>query len=367
MNKDEANRFLLKLSNATKTFIQSRTLLESNLFPVRAYMAVGLYNLFENEYDLLRKVINKKKPEKLGAECKTVNSEINQKTQFSTIVGYLVGREQVIEDGNIDEYGDKEYDAEKIMFLLDYWTRFSKAYRNDGQILVNDSQGAISILNKRDVKRFNDDLLDNDAKNSENLLKLAAVIQSYLYLLNYESRGGVFNHGPYQVDDELLVFREFIHLQKNTYKTTLNDDFHYKNITMTLRLRDVDVNLNEVGTLFVDPINYADKITGFNIYSSNSDPKPINVDDINKVSNLLRNRILYLYRDINRWDRRDKIIAGALQYSDLTCYAKAANIDYRHGLSKGVEERYLPKMMRQVTHEFMNKFAETGKLFTLIE
>lgn len=367
MKKDEANKFLMKLSDATKTFIQSRTLLESNLFPVRAYMAVGLYNLFENEYDILRKVINKKKPEKLGTDCKTVNSEINQKTQFSTIVGYLVGREQVIQDGNIDDYGDKEFDAEKIMFLLDYWSRFSKTYRNDGQILVDDSKGAISILNKKDVKRFNEDLLDNDAKNIENLLKLAAVIQSYLYLLNYESRGGVFNHGPYQVDDELLIFREFIHLQKNTYKTILNDEFNYNNITITLRLKDVDVNLNEVGTLFVDPINYGDNITGFNIYSNNSDLKPIGIDNINKISNLLKNRILYLYRDINKWDRKDKIIAGALQYSDLTSYAKAANIKYRHGLSRAVEERYLPKMMRLVTHEFMNKFAETGKLFTLIE
>jgi len=367
MNKDEANRFLLKLSDATKTFIKSRTLLESNLFPVRAYMAVGLYNLFENEYDLLRKVISKKRPEKLGAECKTVNSEINQKTQFSTIVGYLVGREQVIQDGNLDEYGDKGFDAEKIMFLLDYWTKYSKTYRNDSNILVDDSQGEISILGKRDVKRFNEDLLDYDPKHVESLLKLSAVIQSYLYLLNYESRGGVFNHGPYEVDDELLVFREFIHLQKNTYKTTLNDDFSYNNITITLRLRDVDVSLNEVGTLFVDPVNYADKITGFNIYSSNSDPKPIKVDDVNRISNLLRNRILYLYRDINKWDRKDKIIAGALQYSDLSSYAKAANIKYRHGLSRGVEERYLPKMMRQVTHEFMNKFTETGKLFTLID
>jgi hypothetical protein len=278
-----------------------------------------------------------------------------------------VGREQVIQDGNIDDYGDQDYDAEKIMFLLDCWSKFSKTYRNDGRILVDDSRGVISILNKRDVKRFDEDLLDKDPRKIESLLKLAAVIQSYLYLLNYESRGGVFNHGPYEVGDEQLVFREFIHLQKNTYKTTFNDDFDYNNITITLRLKDVDVSLNEVGTLFVDPANYADRITGFNIYSSNSDPRPIAIDGVNRISTMLRNRIMYLYRDINKWDRKDKIIAGALQYSDLSCYAKAANIRYRHGLSRAVEERYLPKMMRQVTHEFMNRFTETGKLFTLIE
>jgi len=352
MEKDEANKLLMKLSDTTKTFIGSRTLLESNLFPVRAYMAVGLYNLFENEYDLLRKVIRKKDPENLGKDCKDINSEINQKTQFSTIVGYLVGREQVIQDGNIDDYGDREHDAEKILFLLDYWRRFSNNYRNDGNMLVDDSGGVISILNNKEVNWFNEDLLEVDAYDIENLLRFAATIQSYLYLLNYESRGGVFNHGPYEVDDELLVFREFI---------------HHNNILITLRLRDVKINLNEVGTLFVDPVDYTDKITGFNIYSNDGVLKQISVDEVNQISNQLRSRILDLYRNINRWDRRDKIIAGALQYSDLTCYANSVQIRYNHGLSERVESEYLPKMMNKVTHKVMNRFKEKGELFTLIE
>ncbi len=367
MEKDEANKLLMKLSDTTKTFIGSRTLLESNLFPVRAYMAVGLYNLFENEYDLLRKVIRKKDPENLGKDCKDINSEINQKTQFSTIVGYLVGREQVIQDGNIDDYGDREHDAEKILFLLDYWRRFSNNYRNDGNMLVDDSGGVISILNNKEVNWFNEDLLEVDAYDIENLLRFAATIQSYLYLLNYESRGGVFNHGPYEVDDELLVFREFIHLNKNTYKTEVKNNINYNNILITLRLRDVKINLNEVGTLFVDPVDYTDKITGFNIYSNDGVLKQISVDEVNQISNQLRSRILDLYRNINRWDRRDKIIAGALQYSDLTCYANSVQIRYNHGLSERVESEYLPKMMNKVTHKVMNRFKEKGELFTLIE
>lgn len=367
MNKDEANNILMNLSDTTKTFINSRTLLESNLFPVRAYMAVGLYNLFENEYDLLRKVTNKKRPEKLGKECKTINSEINQKTQFSTIVGYLVGREQVIQDGNINDYGDQEYDAEKIIFLLDYWKKFSENYRNDGQMLVDDSDGVISILGKKEVKWFNEDLRDVDTKNIENVLRLAATIQSYLYLLNYESRGGVFNQGPYEIDDELLIFREFIHLNKNTYKTDLKNKINYNTILITLKLKDVNVSLNEVGTLFVNPVDYTDKITGFNVYSNNGVLKKISIDEVNQISNQIKSRILDLYRSINKWGRKDKLIAGALQYSDLTCYADSAKIKYRHGLSKRVESVYLPKMMNLVTHKFMNKFREKGNLFTLIE
>lgn len=367
MEKDEANSILMKLSDTTKTFIGSRTLLESNLFPVRAYMAVGLYNLFENEYDLLRKVIRKKPPENLGKDCKTINSEINQKTQFSTIVGYLVGREQVIQDGNIDDYGDREHDAEKIIFLLDYWSKFSNNYRNDRQMLVDDSDGVISILNNKEVKWFNEELLDVDVDDIENLLRFAATIQSYLYLLNYESRGGVFNHGPYEVDDELLVFREFIHLNKNTYKTEVKNNINYNNILITLKLKDVNINLNEVGTLFVDPVDYTDKITGFNIYSNDGVLKQISVDEVNQISNQLRSRILDLYRNINKWDRRDKIIAGALQYSDLTCYANSVKISYNHGLSERVESEYLPKMMNKVTHKVMNRFREKGQLFTLIE
>jgi hypothetical protein len=282
-------------------------------------------------------------------------------------VGYLVGREQVIQDGNIDDYGDQEHDAEKILFLLDYWRRFSNNYRNDGNMLVDDSGGVISILNNKEVKWFNEDLLEVDAYDIETPLRFAATIQSYLYLLNYESRGGVFNHGPYEVDDDLLVFREFIHLNKNTYKTEVKNNINYNNILITLRLKDVNINLNEVGTLFVDPVDYTDKITGFNIYSNDGVLKQIGVDEVNKISNQIRSRILDLYRNINRWDRRDKIIAGALQYSDLTCYANSVKIRYNHGLSERVESEYLRKMMSKVTHEVMNKFREEGQLFTLIE
>ena len=136
---------------------------------------------------------------------------------------------------------------------------------------------------------------------------------------------------------------------------------------ITLRLKDVNINLNEVGTLFVDPVDYTDKITGFNIYSNDGVLKQISVGEVNQISNQLRSRILDLYRNINRWDRRDKIIAGALQYSDLTCYANSVKIRYKHGLSERVESEYLPKMMSKVTHKVMNKFREEGHLFTLIE
>lgn len=366
MNTRQTNEIINKLSGSTKNFIKSRTLLESSLFPVRSYMALGLYNLFENEYDLIREITKTASPKKIGKESKILNSEINQKTQFSIIVGYLVGREQVILDGNLEDYGGEDYDAEKIKFLFDFWLKFSKAYRNDGNLLVEDSDETISLLDEKVVDEVNEKLIAADAKKKKKILRMAAFLQSFLYLANYESRGGVFNHGPYDVGDEVLVIREFIHIGKHTYGDVSQAPPPYSNIAIGMRLKDSQIQINEVGTIQIEPVNYIDNITGINIFTRNSSLEEINLNQADKISKSAKSNMTKLFMEINEWDRRRKIIAGALQYSDLTSYAKIADIEYEHSLTERCYNDYLPEMMKKNAHEFMKKFSSREQLFSPI-
>ena len=366
MNNKEANNLINILSDATRNFIASRTLLESNLFPVRSYMALGLYNLFEQEYDLIKKITKKKTPEELGKESKKINSEINQKTQFSLIVGYLVGREQVIMDGNIDKYGDKEHDAKKINFLFDFWKRYSKTYRNDKKLLVRDSNDEILILDRNDVEEVNDDLISVDDETKNKILRMAAYFQSYLYLANFESRGGVFNHGPYPVDDEYLVVREFVHLGKNTYGDISQERFPLNNLAIAMRLKDVEIKINEIGTIFLDPVDYLDNIAAINLFTQEKTLKKVKTAIVDRFSKITRNNMMKLFLEIRKWSRRQKILAGALQYSDLTSYSKSADIDYKRGLTDECMELYLPQMIKRNAHPFMKKFSSKEQLFSPI-
>jgi len=329
-------------------------------------MALGLYNLFEQEYDLIKKITKKKTPEELGKESKKINSEINQKTQFSLIVGYLVGREQVIMDGNIDKYGDKEHDANKIKFLFDFWKRYSKTYRNDKKLLVHDSNDEILILDRKVVEEVNDDLIpvDNDTKNK--IIRMAAYFQSYLYLANFESRGGVFNHGPYPFDDEYLVIREFVHLGKNTYGDISQERFPLNNLAIAMRLKDVDIKINEIGTIFINPVDYLNNITAVSLFTQEKTIKIVKMAILDRFSKTTRNNMMKLFLEIRKWSRRQKILAGALQYSDLTSYLKAAGIHYNSGLTDKCTESYLPKMLSLNAHPFMKKFSSMEQLFSPI-
>lgn len=363
---EEANSLIERFSDAARSIVHSRTLLESTLFPVRSYMALGLYNLFEREYEVIKEIMRRKTAEEVGRAQKVLNSEINQKTQFSIIVGYLVGREQVILDGNLEEYGEEE-DAEKLKFLLDFWEKSTKVYRNDGNLLVTDSNGAIRILDDKTVDDLNEQLVPVSRDTKRKIKRMAALLQSYLYLANYESRGGVFNHGPYEVaGNEVLVVREFIHLGKHTYGKGVQTKPPYHNIAVVMRLKNTNVRFNEVGTIFTEPVDYIDNITALNMFTEQNSIQCVDVKRADAVSEFAEKVLMELFMEISKWNREKRIVAGALQYSDLSSYAKVAGVKYEHSLTERCLDYYLPKMLEIDAHPFMRKFSSTKQLFSPI-
>ena len=135
LSTDEANRLLIAFSDAAKQLIGRRTLLESHMFPVTTYVATGLYNLHEIGYEALREVTESAPPEEIGRLGRRFLSRINQKTHFSIILGYLVGREQRLMDE--DEYSTLgEDDAEQTRFMLNFFHKAVSNYRSDGKLFV---------------------------------------------------------------------------------------------------------------------------------------------------------------------------------------------------------------------------------------
>jgi len=367
MNKEKANDLIRKLANAARSLVRSRTLLESTLFPVRTYMALGLYNLYEKEYEVIKEVAKRKTPEKIGKSQKVLNAEVNQKTQFSIIVGYLVGREQIRMDGKLEEYGGEEEDAARLTFLLEFWERTTKAYRNDGKLLVGDSGGALKILDSPTVEELNNQLVSVGKQERDKIKRMIALLQSYLYLANYESRGGVFNHGPYPISkDERLVVREFIHLNKHTCDENLRTRSPYPNIAVVMRLKNTRVSFNEVGTMFTDPVNYMDNVTAINLFTNQGNIECVGVKEANALSEFAEKSTKELFTKIARWSHEKKIVAGALQYSDLSCYAKIGGVKYEHGLTERCINHYLPKMLEIKVHPFAERFSSRDQLFSQI-
>ncbi|MCK4779384.1 MAG: hypothetical protein KAT57_04315, partial [Candidatus Lokiarchaeota archaeon] len=66
MNVKEANEIIAHASELLDYQVSKRGLLESQLFPVTAYICVSFYNSYDILYDILKRVSEKATPEQIG-------------------------------------------------------------------------------------------------------------------------------------------------------------------------------------------------------------------------------------------------------------------------------------------------------------
>ncbi|MEM3648710.1 MAG: hypothetical protein QW506_06060, partial [Thermoproteota archaeon] len=76
MRVSEINEQIAHLSNVFLNIVTQRTLLESKLFPVNAYICVGFYQTYHHLYDVMKGVWSRITPEELAARSKTLLSPI---------------------------------------------------------------------------------------------------------------------------------------------------------------------------------------------------------------------------------------------------------------------------------------------------
>ena len=367
LSTDEVNRLLIAFSDAAKRLIGRRTLLESHMFPVTTYVATGLYNLHEIGYEALREVTESAPPEEIGRLGRRFLSRINQKTHFSIILGYLVGREQRLMDE--DEYSTLgEDDAEQTRFMLNFFHKAVSNYRSDGKLFVADGNGSIPILPEEALEGLNGSMFSIDEEARVSLRRTMALLQAYLFLSNCESRGNVFSHGPYGKNN--LIIREFTSLKSGPLADYLEISPPVKNLAVVLELGGMKPALDEVGTLYVDPPDYMDHVENIGLFTtSGSKIEPLPPSIISDVSQFAQRAQKALFYQAAKLDDRQKIVAGALQYSNLFPYYEAVGEPdaFTPHLGKRCQEIDLPKMISLRIHPFFNKFGEKPNLFTPLE
>ncbi|MCL4435804.1 MAG: hypothetical protein M1503_11600 [Thaumarchaeota archaeon] len=364
---DEANRLLIAFSDAAKRLIGRRTLLESHMFPVTTYVATGLYNLHEIGYESLREVTNSASPEEIGRLGRRLLSRINQKTHFSTILGYLVGREQRLMDKDVYSTLDED-DVEQTMFMLNFFQKVVSNYRSDDKLFVADGNGTIQILPEETLEDLSGSMLNIDQEARVNLRRMLALLQSYLFLSNCESRGNVFSHGPYGKNN--LIIREFTSLKSGPLADYLDISPPVKNLAVVLELGKMKPTMDEVGTLYVDQPDYMDQVENVGLFTvSGSKAEPLPASTINDVSQFAQRAQKTLFYKAAKLDDRQKIVAGALQYSNLFPYYEAVGEphSFTPHLGKRCQEIDLPKMISLRIHPFFNRFGEKPNLFTPLE
>jgi len=220
MGLAELNRCVSRFGEQQKAFMRSenRTSLRSVLFDVPRRSSLGWYCYYQKAPALLRELVEHVTPEEIGYGMKCLCSRPNYLQLSILMCSYFGARQQLIIDNGPGRGqpagGDR---LEDTRFVVDFWRRVCRQYRNDGSALPDPGKGTQEILPAADVQRLSGALTPFDEARHQSLRRLAATLELYAFILHGEQRDGLFAHGPYALGDgSELIVQEFNDL-KNEY------------------------------------------------------------------------------------------------------------------------------------------------------
>lgn len=326
----EANHWIRKVSDAWYWQCTTRTVQESKLFPVNAYISLSYYNAWYRYPGLLRKIDEAMPAEEIGDRAREVSSYVNLLTTGLISQFYLAARQLQIDMGLL-----RPTDAiDDVLFVMDFSRRLNLSYhRNHGHMLATDANNRAQILPERTVQVFHADAIGT--KPGDKLHRAVTAFQSaassYAFLKNAECRLGLHNSGPYRIaaSTEMLV-RDFIDLAECDlpWLDGIAADMDHNNLTMPVIMKDTHFNIvDDWGSFEAEPNYNQNNMVAVGLYTSDylSDGYlPVHMDSAGELADYLEHVLDLMVAATNRlwrvmaaWSRDQMIDAGLLVYSSV--------------------------------------------------
>ncbi len=215
----QLNRCIQRFGEQQKAFMRSenRTALRSVLFDVPRRSSLGWYCYYAKAPGLLRQLVEQLRPEDIGERMKRLCCRPNYLQLSILMCSFFGAREQLVLDNEHTAAGPLGAERlEDACFLVDFWRRVCRCYRNDGALLPDPDHGSQAILPPADSEGLESRLRPFDTDRHRQLRRLAATLELYAFILHGEQRDGLFAHGPYPLDDgSQLIVQEFNDLQND--------------------------------------------------------------------------------------------------------------------------------------------------------
>jgi hypothetical protein len=162
--------------------------------------------------------------------------------------------------------------------------------------------------------------------------RLNALLQSYLFLLWFDTRSGYQDTGPYRLDDgRVLLLRAFNGLGPTHFpwSEAIAGDLPYRDVLGAFVLDDVDLRVTDFGTSVTVPEDYLTRVVEFALFDvSDGAPRAIDEAGRDALAAAAKAAQRKLYRTIAGMERRDKINAGAYVYfTFLRPFAELAGVE----------------------------------------
>lgn len=323
----EANNGIQSVGEDTYWLCVTRTVQESKLFPVPAYMLLSYLMAFYRYPTLLRKIEARMSAEEIGDRARSMGGKLGCLPAWGLPAFYLLGREMLINFGLLAP----EDAAEDVVYVMDFWRRFKLAQqREDGHLNAREFGQRAQPLPERRVQVFHADLIrcgadDRLQKASQSFV---AAVSQYGFLASCECRVTINNSGPYKLGDgrELLI-RDFSDLGEGDYPWLdgVAADIPYNNLTVVIEATGCEFYLlDDWGSFESRPEFTAQHVTGVALYTSDALTDgyvPVAMGSAEELATMferltetLRDVTAKLWKRIAGWSRDQMMDAGALVY-----------------------------------------------------
>jgi hypothetical protein len=354
MNVKEANELIEHASELADYQVSKRGLLESQLFPVTAYICLSFYNAYDMLYPILKSVARKISPEDLGIQSRKILSEIQALSIFYIPLYYMVGRMGEIQRSEGKSESESPERREQTKFILDFWKRLATSYFPENKISVYDSNKENIALNQNDIDWTLNHLQSVNKEQAVKVKRTMANLEVVSFLDECEARAKICDHGPYKLNnDEILIFREISHLfdggKPHFPWSETEAKAPYNNIAFVFRLKNTEALFDDFATLDTNPSDFSEHITGVALLTRSGDLiKPIDLDILDSFNEYSVKANKELFLKFSKWDRRQRLIAGAYAYCyGYARYTNSVGItdDFNWDLTERTITKYLPEFM----------------------
>ncbi|MSR14080.1 MAG: hypothetical protein EXR86_05820 [Gammaproteobacteria bacterium] len=320
----ETNNLIQQNADEIYWLCATRTVQESKIFPVSAYILFSYLNAYYRYPTLLRKIEARMSAEEIGDRARNQGLKI---VAWCFPCFYLLGREMLINWGVI-----KPTDAfEDVAYVLDFWKRFQLSWhRNNGNLTNKQAGHRAQIMPEQRLQVFHADAYE--CRIGDPLHKAAqaflATTAQYGFLVSCESRLTLHNYGPYKISDtrEMLV-RDFLELSESgvPWLDGVGQEIPYNNLTVAMIVEGCHINLlDDWGSFESTPELRSEHMVAVGLYSADTLSNghlPVGMGSREELTATfldltarIKTATAKLWHVMANWTRDQQLDAGALTY-----------------------------------------------------
>jgi len=352
----EVNEQISHLSKVFSKIVLERSLLESKLFPVNAYICVGFYQCYDRLYGTIKQVWDRITPEELAKRSKTLLSPVQALSISYLWLYYSLARMGEIHNKYGSDPAKEPADKrEQWKYMLENWHRLATSYFDSGKPTVASSGWANRAFDDKSIEWLKDNLQPATLDQVNKSKRAIGLVDLYAFLDECEARAKIVDHGPYPLgNDEVMVVSEYTNLYDGRGRLWLpwsatESKLPSSSLGVAMVLKGAKVAVNDIGTKTIDPADYAKHVTRMVAYTRSGDKvSPVGIDELQAYGQAAENAQMELYMRFAEMDRKQLLLAGAEAYwrgfarfTDQVGITES--IDWK--ISQGVQDEHLEYFM----------------------